>query len=50
VNARKTAFRRADALRLAHKADEIYVAKCKRVIHMDLKSDRPMMTRWPGCF
>ncbi len=41
VSARKTALRRADALRLAHDVDEIYVAKGKRVIHMDLKSDKP---------
>jgi hypothetical protein len=41
MNARKTAVRRADALRLAHGADEIYVAKGKRVIHTDLKSERP---------
>lgn len=41
MNARKTALRRADALRLAHEVDEIYVAKGKRVIHMDLKSEKP---------
>ncbi len=41
MNARKMALRRADALRLAHEADEIYVAKGKRVIHMDLKSEKP---------
>lgn len=41
MNARKTALRRADALRLAHEAGEIYVAKGKRVIHMDLKSEKP---------
>jgi hypothetical protein len=41
VNARKTALRRANALRLAHEVDEIYVAKGKRVIHMDLKSEIP---------
>jgi arsenate reductase-like glutaredoxin family protein len=26
---------------LAHEVDEIYVAKGKRVIHMDLKSEKP---------
>ncbi len=41
VNARKTALGRDDALRLAHEVDEIYVAKGKRVIHMDLKSEKP---------
>lgn len=41
MNARKTALRRADALRLAHEVDEIYVAKGKRVIHLDLKSEKP---------
>jgi arsenate reductase-like glutaredoxin family protein len=40
VNARKTALRRTDALRLAHE-DEIYVAKGKRMIHLDLKSGKP---------
>ena len=41
MNARKTALRRSDALRLAHEVDEIYVAKGKRVIHLDLKSEKP---------
>ncbi len=41
MNARKTALRRTDALRLAHEVDEIYVARGKRVIHMDLKSQKP---------
>ncbi len=41
MNARKTALRRADALRLAHEVDEIYVTKGKRVIHVDLKSEEP---------
>lgn len=41
MNARKTALRRTDALRLAHGVGEIYVAKGKRVIHMDLKSEKP---------
>lgn len=41
MNARKTAIRRTDALRLAQEADEIYIAKGKRVIHLDLKSGKP---------
>ncbi len=41
MNARKTALHRTDALRLAHEVDEIYVAKGKRVVHIDLKREKP---------
>jgi arsenate reductase-like glutaredoxin family protein len=41
VNARKTALGRNDALRLAHEVDEIYVARGKRVVHIDLRSEKP---------
>lgn len=34
-------FDRAQALRLAREAAEIYVAKGKRVTHLDMKKERP---------
>ena len=33
-------FDRTQALRIAHEASEIYVAKGKRVTHIDMKKDR----------
>lgn len=41
VNARKTAIHRAEALRLAREADEIYVAAGKRVTRLDMKTGKP---------
>ncbi len=41
VNARQTAIRRTDALKLARDVDDIYVAKGKRVVHVNLKSEKP---------
>lgn len=41
MNARKTAIGRRDALLLAKTADEIYVAKGKKTIHIDMKNDPP---------
>jgi arsenate reductase-like glutaredoxin family protein len=41
VDARKAAMNRKDALALASQMDEIYVAKGKRVVHVDLKADHP---------
>jgi len=41
VDARKMRLGKKDALALAHEMDEIYVAKGKRVTHVNLKADRP---------
>jgi arsenate reductase-like glutaredoxin family protein len=41
VNAKKTTLRREDALALVHKANEVYAAKGKKVVHFDLKKDKP---------
>jgi arsenate reductase-like glutaredoxin family protein len=41
VNARKTTLQRDDALALVKKVNEVYVAKGKRVLHFDLKKDKP---------
>jgi arsenate reductase-like glutaredoxin family protein len=40
-DARKATLTRADALRLASQADEIYAAKGKSVVHIDLKKEKP---------
>jgi hypothetical protein len=40
-DARKATMTRADALRLASQAKEIYAAKGKSVVHIDLKKDQP---------
>jgi arsenate reductase-like glutaredoxin family protein len=41
VNAKKTVLKRKDALALAKTASQVYVAKGKKVVHFDLKKDRP---------
>jgi len=41
VDARKSSMNKKDSLALAGEMDEIYVAKGKRVVHVDLKADRP---------
>lgn len=41
VDARKTAMKKNDALKLTQDVDEIYVAKGKNIVHLDLKADKP---------
>ncbi len=41
VDARKNRMKDRDALALAREVDEIYSAKGKKVVHIDLKRDRP---------
>ena len=41
MNAKKTTLTEADALKLARTASDIYVAKGKTVVHLDLKKDQP---------
>jgi hypothetical protein len=41
VDARKAAMKKNDALKLTEDVDEIYVAKGKNVVHVDLKSEKP---------
>jgi hypothetical protein len=41
ADAKKERFGAAEALRMAHAAAEVYVAKGKKVVHFDLKRDAP---------
>ena len=41
VNAKKTTLRESDALKLARAASELYVAKGKNVVHLNMKRDKP---------
>jgi arsenate reductase-like glutaredoxin family protein len=41
VDARKTAMSRDAALELAGKVDEIYAAKGSKIVHFDMKKDKP---------
>ena len=41
VDARKMTVKKKDALAMARQMDEIYMAKGKRVVHVDLKADKP---------
>jgi arsenate reductase-like glutaredoxin family protein len=41
VNAKKTTLKRDDALALVRKANEVYAAKGKKVVHFDLKKQKP---------
>lgn len=41
VDARKVKLGRTQALRIARDASQIYVAKGKRVAHINMKKDRP---------
>ncbi|MCC6362756.1 MAG: hypothetical protein IT165_04485 [Bryobacterales bacterium] len=41
MDARKNTHKAADALKLAAEVDEIYAAKGKQVIHLDLKKQKP---------
>ncbi len=40
-DAKKATLGRSDALRLAAQADEIYAAKGKSMVHVDLKKEKP---------
>ena len=41
VNAKKTTLKRDDALALVKRVNEVYAAKGKKVVHFDLKKDKP---------
>ena len=41
VDARKTAMQRKEALTLATRVDEVYVSKGSKVVHVDLKKEKP---------
>ena len=41
VNASKTKMGEKEALELARQADELYAAKGKKVVHIDLKKEKP---------
>jgi arsenate reductase-like glutaredoxin family protein len=41
VNAKKTVMKVKDALELASQANDIYVAKGKKVVHLNMKKDKP---------
>lgn len=41
VNAKKTILADADALQLANQADELYATKGTKVVHINLKKERP---------
>ena len=41
MNAKKATLKRDDALALVKKVNEVYAAKGKKVVHFDLKKDKP---------
>jgi arsenate reductase-like glutaredoxin family protein len=41
IDARKKTYKDKEALALAADADELYAAKGKKVVHIDLKKERP---------
>ena len=41
MNAKKQRLQQADALELARSVNEIYVAKGKKVVYLNLKKDQP---------
>jgi arsenate reductase-like glutaredoxin family protein len=41
VNAIKTKMGRSEALKLAHQVEEIYATKGTKLIHIDMKKDKP---------
>ena len=41
MNAKKTRYKKKEALALAGTVNEIYAAKGKKVVHLDLKKDKP---------
>ena len=41
VDARKTTLKEKEALALIQEVDEIYASKGKRVVHLDLRKEKP---------
>lgn len=41
VDARKTTLKEKEALALAQEVDEIFASKGKRVVHLDLRKEKP---------
>ena len=41
VDARKTSFGKKEALELASQVDEIYASKGSKLVHIDLRKDKP---------
>jgi arsenate reductase-like glutaredoxin family protein len=41
LDAKKVVLKEADALQLASEVDEIYAAKGKKVVHLNLKKEKP---------
>ena len=41
MNAKKITLQRTEALELAQSVNDIYVAKGKKVVHLNLKKDKP---------
>ena len=41
VNEKKETLKQADALALAHTVSNIYAAKGKKVVHLNMKKDQP---------
>jgi len=41
VDAKKTTLKEKEAMALIREVDEIYASKGKRVVHLDLKKDKP---------
>ena len=41
VNAKKETYKKKEALELASKASDLYVAKGKNVVHLNMKKDKP---------
>jgi hypothetical protein len=48
VNAKKTALKGKDALALASESDELYVAKGKNLVYIDLRKEQPDQKRLLG--
>lgn len=41
VDARKNALREGDVLKLLEDVDELYAAKGKKIVHLDMKREKP---------
>ena len=41
VNAKKTTFKEKEAIELAKQVNDLYVAKGKKVVHLNMKKDKP---------
>jgi len=48
VDARKTTLKEKEAMALVGGVDEIYASKGKRVVHLDLRKDKPDTTTLRG--